>query len=96
MKKPYLEIAYRHGRAIAGYLYLPRSPGDKSRRTPKANPGMIIDYTENGKRKTENGKPIGIEINDPSKVTVDDLNRVLADLGVAALTTDDIAPLMAA
>lgn len=89
MKTPYLEITYRHGRPIAAYLYLPRSPGDKSRRTSKADPGMIVDYAEDG-------KPIGIEITAPSKVTVSDLNRVLADLGAAALTSEDVAPLMAA
>lgn len=89
MKNPYLEITYRHGRPLAAYLYLPRSTSDKSRRTSKADPGMVIDYTEDG-------KPIGIEITAPSKVTIDDLNRVLAGLGAAALTSEDIAPLMAA
>lgn len=89
MKNPYLEITYRRGRPLAAYLYLPRAPGDKSHRTAKADPGMVIDYTEAG-------KPIGIEITAPSKVTVDDLNRVLAGLGAAALTSEDVAPLMAA
>jgi uncharacterized protein YuzE len=89
MKNPYLEITYRHGRPLAAYLYLPRAPGDKSHRTSKAEPGMVIDYTEAG-------KPIGIEITAPSKVTIDDLNRVLAGLGMAALTSEDVAPLKAA
>jgi uncharacterized protein YuzE len=89
MKKSYLEITYRRGRPIAAYLYLPRAPGDKSHRTSKADPGMIIDYTGDG-------KPIGIEITAPSKITANDLNRVLSGLGAAALTAEDVAPLKAA
>ncbi len=50
---------------------------------------MIIDYGEDG-------KAIGIEITAPTKVTVNDLNRVLASLGATALTADDVAPLKAA
>lgn len=88
MNKPYLEIICCRGRAIAAYLYLPRSPGDKSRQISKADP-VIIAYAEDG-------KPIGIEITAPAKVTVDDLSRVLANLGAAALTSEDVAPLMAA
>jgi uncharacterized protein YuzE len=89
MKNPYLKVTYRHGKAIAAYLYLPRSHGEKVRRTSKADPGMIIDYTDTG-------KPIGIEITAPSKTTVNDLNRVLAELGMQELTADDAAPLKAA
>ena len=89
MKEPYLEVTYRRGHPMAAYLYLPRATKDKSHRTLKADLGMIIDYTEDG-------KPIGIEITAPSKVTVSDLNRVLSSLGVPALTSDDVAPLKAA
>jgi uncharacterized protein YuzE len=89
MKEPYLEVTYRRGRAMAAYLYLPRATKDKSHRTSIADPGMIIDYTEDG-------KPIGIEITAPSKVSVNDLNRVLTSLGVSVLTSDDVAPLKAA
>ena len=89
MKEPYLEVTYRRGHPMAAYLYLPRATKDKSHRTLKADSGMIIDYTEDG-------KPIGIEITAPSKVTVSDLNRVLSSLGVPALTSDDVAPLKAA
>jgi uncharacterized protein YuzE len=86
MKEPYLEVTYRRGRAMAAYLYLPRATKDKSHRTSLVNPGMIIDYTEDG-------KPIGIEITAPSKVSVNDLNRVLTSLGASVLTSDDVAPL---
>ncbi len=89
MKAPYLEVTFRHGRPMAAYLYLPREAGDKSQRTSRAEPGMVIDYQEDG-------KPIGIEITAPSKVTVKDINRVLASLGLPGLTVDDVAPLKAA
>ena len=82
-------MTYRRGRAMAAYLYLPRATKDKSHRTAMADPGMIIDYNKEG-------KPIGIEITAPSKVSVNDLNRILTSLGVSALTSDDVAPLKAA
>ncbi|WP_295456946.1 DUF2283 domain-containing protein [uncultured Thiodictyon sp.] len=89
MKWPYLEVTFRHGRPLAAYLYLSRSPGDRSRRTSRAGVGMLIDYTEEG-------RPIGIEITAPDKVTVADINGVLAGLNVPTLTAEDIAPLRAA
>jgi len=89
MKDPYLEVTYRHGRPIAAYFYLPRTTKGKSTRTSRAEPGIIIDYGEDG-------KAIGIEITAPTKVTVNDLNRVLVSLGATALTADDVAPLKAA
>jgi len=89
MRKPYLEVTFRHGQPIAAYLYLSRSTGDKSHRTAKATPGMIIDFTESD-------RPIGIEITAPTKVTVADINKVLSNLGIPELTSADIAPLKAA
>ncbi len=89
MKEPYLEVTFRHGWPIAAYLYLTREAGDKSCRTSKAEPGMVIDFGQSG-------RAIGIEITAPTKVTVTDLNRVLSDIGVPLITRDDLAPLQAA
>ena len=89
MRKPYLEVTFRNGKPLAAYLYLPRAPGDKSFRTKKAHPGMVIDYTESG-------KPIGVEITAPTAVTVTDLNQVLDGLGLPFITETDVAPLKAA
>jgi len=89
MREPYLEVTFRHGRPLAAYLYLPRSPGDRSRRTVKTDGGLIIDYTESG-------KPIGIEITAPAAVTIGDLNAALKSLNVATLTEEDLVPLRAA
>ena len=89
MKQPYLEVTFRHGRALAAYLYLPRDAGAKSHRTQRADPGLVIDFTRSG-------KPIGIEITAPSKITVIALNRVLRELGMPTIKRADLEPLKAA
>ena len=85
----YLEVTFRRGRPLAAYLYLPRKPGEKSHRTSRIEPGLVVDYSTAG-------SPIGIEITAPSKITVGLLNKVLEDLGQAPVTTEDLAPLHAA
>ena len=89
MKEPYLEITYRHGRAVAAYLYLPRGSRDRSHRTVKAPGGLVIDFARSG-------KPIGVEITAPSKVTATGINRVLKELGFSPVKRSDLAPLRAA
>jgi uncharacterized protein YuzE len=89
MREPYLEVTFRHGRPLAAYLYLPRSPHDRSRRTVKAEGGLLVNYTESG-------KPIGIEITAPAAVTIGNLNAVLKGLNATTLTEADIVPLRAA
>jgi uncharacterized protein YuzE len=89
MREPYLEVTYRHGRALAGYYYLPQRPGQKSYRCREMGPGLIVDFTRSG-------KPIGIEIVEPSLVTVAAINRVLRQLKKPTLTRKDLVPLKAA
>ena len=89
MKSSYLEVTFRHGRPLAAYLYLPRRPKDKSYRTERVEPGLVIDYSRAG-------KPIGVEITAPSKLSASVLNRVLRRLGVPTVTPADLAPLRAA
>lgn len=89
MMEPYLEVTFRHGRAIAAYLYLPRDPEDRSVRTARVEPGLIVDFGP-GER------PIGIEITAPGRVSLADVNRVLEDLGMSPLSKADLAPLLAA
>lgn len=89
MKTPYREVTFRRGRPLAAYLYLPRSPGDKSHRITQIAPGMIIDYNTTG-------QPIGIEITAPTRVSIADINRVLMGMNAPPLTLEDIAPLKAA
>lgn len=89
MKPAYLEITFRHGRLLAGYLYLPRRGAEKSYRTVRAQSGLMIDFNRSG-------RPIGIEITAPTKVSLRSLNNVLRSLGVPLVKKADLAPLLAA
>lgn len=87
MIQRYLEVIYRKGKPLVAYLYLQRQPGDSSSRTEKREGGLVIDYAADG-------RPIGIEITAPSKVTLTGLNETLASVGLTALPPDDLAPLL--
>jgi hypothetical protein len=89
MKTTYLEVTFRHGRALAAYLYLPREAGERSVRSQRIEPGLVVDFGGSG-------QPIGIEITAPRLVSLATMNRVLEDLGLSPLTQADLAPLQAA
>ena len=89
MKDAYLEVTYRHGRAVAAYLYLPRQPGDVSHSTRRLPHGLLLDCAADG-------RPIGIEITAPELVSLANLNAALAEAGLAGLTAADLAPLVRA
>ncbi len=85
----HLEMSYRNGRPVAGYLYLDFKEGDRSARSRKAAPGLVVDYADDG-------RPIGIEVTAPSVVTIEDINRVLEDLHQEAVGKEQLAPLLSA
>lgn len=89
MSESYLEVTYRHGRPLAAYYYLPRRPSDRSHRTRRAAAGLLVDYTRGG-------RPIGIEITAPTKISLAALNRLLNELGLPRVTRAEISPLLAA
>lgn len=89
MNESYLEVTFRHGRPIAAYYYLPRRTRDKSYRTRRVEPGLVIDFARTG-------KPIGIEILAPDNLTLVAFNRVLRELGFPPVKRADLAPLVAA
>ena len=89
MKEPYLEVTFRRGNPLAAYLYLPRRPGQKSVKTRRVEPGMVIDLARDG-------TPIGIEITAPGLLTLTAINRVLRQIGAPPLKKADLAPLRAA
>jgi hypothetical protein len=89
VKEPYLEITFRGGRPIAAYYYLPRRLGQKSYRSIRIEPGMVVDLGRGG-------KPIGIEITAPSLVSRTMFNRVLKQFGLPAAKSTDLAPLRGA
>ena len=63
MKERYLEVTYRSGKPIVGYLHLPRANGVKSARTEEMVPGLLVDFSIDG-------RPIGLEVTAPTKVTL--------------------------
>lgn len=87
-KELYLEMTYRGGRPLAGYLHLPRRAEDRAVRSEKAAPGLVVDYADDD-------RPIGIEITSPSTVTLDGVNAVLRQLHQPTLTQRELAPLLA-
>ena len=89
MKHSYLEVTYRKGRPLAAYYYLPRQEGDRSARTERADGGLVVDYTSDG-------RAIGVEITCPDRLVLSELNRVLKRLGHGPVTHDDMVPLVAA
>ena len=89
MKERYLEVTFRHGRPIAAYYYLPREANQKSARTRRVEPGLVIDFTSEG-------QAIGIEITAPGKVSLAALNAILKELGHAPASEVDLAPVLAA
>jgi hypothetical protein len=89
MKQPYLEVTFRHGRPIGAYYYLPRATDQRSARSRRVEPGLVIDFAADG-------RAIGIEITTPSKVSLAALNSVLHELGHAPASQADLAPVIAA
>ncbi|MBI2900248.1 MAG: DUF2283 domain-containing protein [Planctomycetes bacterium] len=89
MKDRYLEVTFRKGKAVAAYLYLPRPAGAKSARTRGMAPGVLVDFDGAG-------KAIGIEITAPDRVTADQVNVVLSQLGIEPVAPEELAPLQAA
>ena len=89
MKERYLEVTFRHGRPIAAYYYLPRETNQKSVRTRRVEPGLVIDFSADG-------QAIGIEITTPAKVSLAALNAVLRELGHPPATEADLAPVLVA
>jgi hypothetical protein len=89
MSEPYLEVTYRHGRAVAAYYYLPRKAGDEAARTERRESGLLVDYAADG-------RPIGLEITAPSQISRAFLDTVLTGLGCGPLAPGEFDPLLAA
>jgi hypothetical protein len=89
MTQAYLEVTFRGGRAIAAYYYLPRRPGQRSYRSARFEPGIVVDFSRTG-------RPIGIEITAPDEISLQAVNRVLRELGLTTIRRVDLAPLLVA
>jgi hypothetical protein len=89
MRDNYLEVTYRRGRPFAAYYHLSARAGQKSARTRRFEPGLIVDFARNG-------DPLGIEIIQPHAVTTAAMNRVLKQLGLPSVKRGELAPLRVA
>lgn len=86
MHECYLEVTFRKGKPLAAYYYLPRKEGDKSFRVEKYGEGLLVDLTQDG-------RPMGIEIAIPSRVTADAVNKILQSYGFPPVAPGELAPL---
>jgi uncharacterized protein YuzE len=88
MSKPYLEVTYRQGKPFAAYLYLRRTPNEKSATTQRHG-DFIVDYAADG-------HPIGIEFTRVNAVDLDEVNKILSNAHEQVLVSKDLSPLTAA
>jgi hypothetical protein len=86
--KRYLEVTFRSGKAQAAYLSLERRPGDVTARSQPKGDGYVVDFAKDG-------RVIGVEITAPSSFSVTTINALLAELGQAPLTAQEVQPLAA-
>ena len=89
MKHRYLEVTFRKGKPLAAYLYLPHAAGMRATSTADGGHGTRVDLDDHG-------VAIGIEITDPSTVSITQLNELLVKYGVTPLESEEWAPLAAA
>lgn len=89
MSNRYLEITYRKGKIVAAYLYLPRQPREKVKKTTKAADGIVVDFGKGG-------RPIGIEITAPQHVSRQAINQVITRLNLPPFADEELAPLLTA
>ena len=89
MKSISLQVTYRKGRPSAAYIWLDHRLGTKSVRSVEWAPDLVVDYAADG-------RPIGLEVIDPEKVTNTDIFAVFDGLGLARPDAADLSPLAAA
>jgi hypothetical protein len=83
-----LEITFRSGRPLAGYLHFAKKSA-KARATRELAPNLVGDF---GGR----GELLGLEVLAFDKATLSRINRVLASCGVEPLAERELATLRAA
>ncbi len=69
-----LQVTYRKGRPFAAYLHLSHATGEQSARAVPSPDGLlVVDYSGGG-------QAVGVEITAPEAVSLERLNRLLAEL----------------
>ena len=83
-----VQVTYRHGKALAAYIYLNRRKGQKSVRTEEIRPNLLVDYSKDG-------FPLGIEVLS-LKQSSEDLYAVFDHLGLNRPDPKDLQPIVEA
>lgn len=89
MQERYLEITFRKGKPLAGYLHLAREVGARSIGSEATGKGLVVDFGADG-------RPIGVEITAPSRINSSDVNALLQKYGLPPVSIEELAPLQAA
>jgi len=88
-KRVSLTVTYRRGKPMAAYFRLPRQREDRVATSQRIDDVLIID-------RAEDGRPIGIEITDPTRFEPGRLSELLQSLGQPAIEREELGPLAAA
>ena len=83
----HLTVTYRSGRPLAAYLQVARRTEPVVRSERRLN-GLVVDFAAAD-------VVVGIEITAPSAVTAEQLDELLAELGLPLLAEGELAPLAA-
>lgn len=89
MKTLSLQITYRKGKPFAAYIYLPNHSGQKTIRSEKIRPGLIVDFDGD-----EN--PVGIEVISPGVTSIEELEEVFDEVNLERPDRKDLDPIAAA
>jgi len=89
MTDVYIEMTYRHGKALAAYLHLPRGDQDRCASSQELESGIVVDLQQDG-------RPIGLELTLPGEASLELINRILQRYNLEALSREELAPLLAA
>lgn len=89
MVQPHLEITYRHGKALAAYLRLPRARGAQVAHTREMRLSILADVDSAGQL-------LGLEFLAPDSTTIAEVQSVLAEFQTSPVADEDLRPLRAA
>lgn len=82
-----MQLSFRDGRLMAGYLYFQKGPHTTVARTKREPDGMNVDFAADG-------TPLGIEFIAPSKITMERVNTLLQALGQSPASLDELWPML--
>jgi hypothetical protein len=85
MSKPYLEITFRGGKALAAYLYLDRRAGDT---VAESQPHGVVVLDFSADRRV-----IGVEILSPTATSMREVLGVLNSHAVKGVSAEELTPL---